>query len=57
MCPKILVESFEVCTPLGEFNIVKRVYRCYPMSILYKVVSCDLVDLFMVDFDIMLGIE
>lgn len=57
LCPEVYVEPFEVCTPVGKSIIVRRAHRNYPVSILYKIVPCDLVDLSMVNFDIIIGMN
>lgn len=57
MCFEILVEPFEACTPVGESVVAKRVYKSCLMSILDKVVHYDLVELSMVDFVVILGID
>lgn len=56
-CPKILVEPFEVTTPFGESIAAQRVYIGCPMSIMYKIILCDLVELSMVDFGVILGMD
>ncbi|WP_368859995.1 hypothetical protein, partial [Microbacterium sp. C7(2022)] len=42
---------------MGESIFAKRVYRGCPVSILHKICPCDLFELDMVGFDIILGMD
>ena len=42
---------------MGESIVTSRVYRGCPISILHRVIPCDLVELKMVDFDIIFGMD
>ncbi|MCF6774915.1 hypothetical protein L3H44_11020, partial [Corynebacterium sp. MC-12] len=55
--PELLHESYEVSTPIGASIIARKVYRSCPICILHKILPCDLVELDMVDFDIILGMD
>ncbi|KAH0655152.1 hypothetical protein KY285_030034 [Solanum tuberosum] len=55
--PETLSEPFSVSTPVGDPVIARRVYRNYPVIVSQKVTSADLVELEMVDFDIILGMD
>ncbi|KAH0665926.1 hypothetical protein KY285_027132 [Solanum tuberosum] len=55
--PETLSEPFSVSTPVGDPVIARRVYRNCPVTVSQKVTSADLVELDMVDFDIILGID
>ena len=55
--PKLLCESYEVSTPIGASIIGRKAYRDCPICILHKVLPCDLVELEMVDFDMILGMD
>ena len=44
-------------TPVVESIIVKRVYHNYPISINHKNTMADLIELDIVDFDVILGME
>ncbi|MDV3141306.1 MAG: hypothetical protein Q8738_02010, partial [Candidatus Phytoplasma australasiaticum] len=55
--PEILYGPYEVSTPIDESIIAKRVYRNYPVFILHKILPCDFVELDMVYFDIILGMD
>ena len=55
--PETLSEPFSVSTPVGDPVIARRVYRNCPVTVSQKVTSADLVELEMVDFDIILGID
>ena len=55
--PKQLREPFGVSTHVGEFILAKRVYHDCPISINHKNTMADLVELDMVDFDVILGMD
>lgn len=55
--PKVLLEPYSIYTPIGESILAKKVYRNCPMLILYKVFLCDLVELDMTDFNVILGMD
>ena len=55
--PEILLEPFSVSTPVGDLVIARRVYRNCPVTVSQKVTSADLVELEMVDFDVILGMD
>ena len=55
--PKKLSEFFCVSTPVGESILVERVYRDCPVSVNHKDTMADLVELEMVDFDVILGMD
>ena len=50
-------EPFLVSTPVGDLVIVRRVYRNYPVKVSHKVTSANLVELEIVEFDIVLGMD
>ena len=55
--PERLCEPFCVSTPAGESILAERVYRDYPVSINHKSTMVDLIELDMVDFDFILGMD
>ncbi|MDV3186339.1 MAG: hypothetical protein Q8850_02605, partial [Candidatus Phytoplasma australasiaticum] len=55
--PELLCEPYEVSTPIGISIIARKVYRNYPIFILHKILPCDFVELDMVNFDIILGMD
>ena len=55
--PETLSEPFLVSTPVGDPIIARRVYRNFPVTVSQKVTSADLVELEMVDFDVIRGID
>src|SRR5688572_27127271 len=55
--PEILHEPYSMYNLVGESIVASRVYRGCPISILHRVIPCDLVELEMVDFDIILGMD
>ena len=54
---ELLHESYEVSTPIGVSIVARKVYRNCPVCILNKLLPCDLVELNMVDFDVILGMD
>ena len=55
--PEILHEPYFVFNPVGDSIVASRVFRGCPISILQRVIPCDLVELEMVDLDIILGMD
>ncbi|KAH0728122.1 hypothetical protein KY284_003987 [Solanum tuberosum] len=55
--PYLLRESYKVSTPIGAYIVARKVYRNCPICILHKILPCDLVELNMVDFDVVLGMD
>ncbi|WMV49517.1 hypothetical protein MTR67_042902 [Solanum verrucosum] len=55
--PETLSEPFSVSTPVGDSVIARRVYRNCPVTVSQKVTSTDLVELEMVDFNVILGMD
>ncbi|KAH0637947.1 hypothetical protein KY290_036496 [Solanum tuberosum] len=55
--PETLSEPFSVSTPVGDLVIARRVYRNCPVTVSQKVTSADLVELEMVEFDVILGMD
>ena len=55
--PDILHEPFLVSTPVGESVVAKRVYRNFPISLPNRVCYVDIVEINMLDFDIILGMD
>ena len=55
--PEHLLEPFSVSTPVGESILVEKVYRNCIVSIHRRDTMDDLVELNMVDFDIILGMD
>ncbi|WMV45510.1 hypothetical protein MTR67_038895, partial [Solanum verrucosum] len=55
--PETLSEPFLVSTPIVDPVIARRVYKNCIVTVSQKVNSADLVDLEMVDFDIILGMD
>ncbi|KAH0710891.1 hypothetical protein KY284_012318 [Solanum tuberosum] len=54
---ELLYESYEVSTLIGVYIVARKVYRNCPICILNKLLPCDLVELNMVDFDVILGMD
>ncbi|KAH0776452.1 hypothetical protein KY290_007863 [Solanum tuberosum] len=55
--PERLGEPFCVSTPVGESILAEKVYRDCPISINHNSTMTDLVELDMVDFDVILGMD
>lgn len=55
--PEILIELFSVSTPVGHSIIARQLYRNCPIIISQKVTLADLIELEMIDFDVILGID
>jgi len=55
--PDVLEEPFWVSTLLGDSVVAKRVYWSCPISLSHKVTLIDLVELDMLDFDVILGMD
>ncbi|KAF3652621.1 hypothetical protein FXO38_15996 [Capsicum annuum] len=55
--PKVIVETFIVSTFVGDSVIARRVYRNCVVSILRRDTVVDLIELDMVDFDAILGMD
>ena len=54
---EILHELFLVSTPIGDNIRDERVHRDCPKTVLNKVTHVDLIELTMLDFDIILGMD
>ncbi|XP_075095211.1 uncharacterized protein LOC142173505 [Nicotiana tabacum] len=55
--PEKLCEPFEVSTLVGESVIARCIYRGYPVKVYYRLTVADLVELEMVDFDVIMGMD
>ncbi|KAH0681196.1 hypothetical protein KY284_022281 [Solanum tuberosum] len=55
--PECLVKPFEVSTPIGESIIARRVYRNCIVTVCDRDTLADLVELEMVDFDVIMGMD
>ncbi|KAK6784443.1 hypothetical protein RDI58_017898 [Solanum bulbocastanum] len=54
---KILSNSFHFCTPMGGAIVAKRVYKNRSIFVSHRVTHVDHVELDMLDFDVILGME
>ena len=52
-----MCESYEVSTPIGASIVARKIYRNFSICILHKILPCDLVELDMVDFDVILEMD
>ena len=55
--PEKVCYPFYVSTPVGESILEERVYPDWPISIYIKNTMADLVEFYMVDYDVILGME
>ncbi|KAH0641960.1 hypothetical protein KY290_033563 [Solanum tuberosum] len=55
--PELLVKPLEVSTPIGESIIARRVYRNYIVTVCDRDTLADLVELEMVNFDVIMGMD
>ncbi|XP_070002585.1 uncharacterized protein [Nicotiana sylvestris] len=55
--PEILSDPFTVSTPVGELIISRRVYRGCTITVYGRQTSADLVELEMLDFDAIMGMD
>ena len=51
------LEHFSVSTPVGDLVIARQVFKNCPVTVSQKVTSADLVELEMVDFNVILGMD
>ena len=57
MSPEIIPEPILVYTPVGDSIIAQKVYKKCPVTVLHRVLLADLIELDMVDFDVILGMD
>ena len=55
--PDNFVELFSVTTPVGDSIVAKRVYKSCPILLSNRATLVDLVELDMLDFDVILGMD
>ncbi|WMV09711.1 hypothetical protein MTR67_003096 [Solanum verrucosum] len=55
--PDVLIDPFSVSTLIGESIVAKRVYKSCPVSLSHRVTHVDLVELDMLYFDVILGMD
>ncbi|XP_075092520.1 uncharacterized protein LOC142172747 [Nicotiana tabacum] len=55
--PEKLCEPFEVSTPVGESVIARYIYKGCPVKVRYRLTVADLVELEMLDFDVIMGMD
>jgi len=54
---EVLLEPFSVSTLIGDSVVAKRVYRKCAVSLSHRVTLVELVELYILDFDIILGMD
>ncbi|XP_070004402.1 uncharacterized protein LOC142163410 [Nicotiana tabacum] len=55
--PEKLCEHFEVSTPIGESVVTRCIYRGCPVKVHHHLTIADLVELEMLDFDVIMGMD
>ena len=55
--PELLVKPFEVSIPVGESIVAKKVYRNCIVTVCDHDTLADLIELEMVDFDVIMGMD
>ncbi|XP_075108932.1 uncharacterized protein LOC142180763 [Nicotiana tabacum] len=55
--PEKLCEPFEVSTPVGESVIARYIYKGCPVKVRHRLTVADLVELEMLDFDVIMGMD
>ncbi|WMV41657.1 hypothetical protein MTR67_035042 [Solanum verrucosum] len=55
--PDVFLDPFSISTPVGDSIVAKRVYRRCPISLSHIFTLVDLVELDMLDFDVILGMD
>uniref|UniRef100_A0A1U7Y735 Uncharacterized protein LOC104241801 n=1 Tax=Nicotiana sylvestris TaxID=4096 RepID=A0A1U7Y735_NICSY len=55
--PEKLGEPFEVSTPVGESVIARYIYRGCPVKVHHRLTVADLVELEILDFDVIMGMD
>nr|XP_009797932.1 PREDICTED: uncharacterized protein LOC104244242 [Nicotiana sylvestris] len=55
--PEKLCESFKVSTPIGESIIARCIYRGCPVKLHHRLTLADLVELEMLGFDVIMGMD
>ena len=57
MSPEIFPEPILVSTPVGGLIVAQKVYKKCPVTILHSVLLANLIELYMVDFDVILDMD
>ena len=57
MSPEIIPEPILVSTPVGDSIVAQKVYKKYLITVLHRVLLADLIELDMVNFDVILGMD
>ncbi|XP_075096267.1 uncharacterized protein LOC142174380 [Nicotiana tabacum] len=55
--PEKLCEPFKVSTPVGESVIARYIYKGCPVKVCHRLTVADLVELEMLDFDVIMGMD
>ena len=57
MSLKKISEPFLVSTPIGESVVPKQVYRNFLVTVLHRVIFENLIELDIIDFELILGMD
>uniref|UniRef100_M1DI19 Gag-pol polyprotein n=1 Tax=Solanum tuberosum TaxID=4113 RepID=M1DI19_SOLTU len=57
MLPDVLLEPFSASTNVGDSVVAKRVYKRSLISLSHRVTLVDLIELEMIDYDVILGMD
>ena len=55
--PEIIPEPILVSTPVDDSIVAQKVYKKCPITVLHRVLLANLIELDMVDFDVILGMD
>ena len=55
--PDVLLDVFTVSNPIGESIVANRVYRNFHVSLSHRVTYVDLVELEMLNFNVIIGMD
>ena len=55
--PDVLLGAFSVSNPIGESIVANRVYRNFHVSLSHRVTYVDLVELEMLNFNVIIGMD
>ena len=53
----VLIKPFSVTTPVGDSVVARKVFKNFPISLTNRVTWMDLLELDMVDFNVILGMD
>ena len=57
MSPEIIPKPILISTLVGDSIVAQKVYKKCPVTVLHRVLLADLIELDIIDFDMILGID